>query len=46
MTTLTDKDGNERLVSKGVAFVSYVNADDAMKALNEMNGKVLMGKPI
>lgn len=45
-TNIGDKEGNVKEVSKGVAFLSYKNAEDAMKAIQEMNGKVIAGKPI
>jgi len=32
--------------SKGFGFVCYTNADDATKAVTEMNGKIVDGKPL
>jgi len=33
-------------VHRGYGFVSYEKPEEALKALENMNGKVLMGKPL
>jgi len=40
------REANDAKTSKGFGFVCYTNADDAAKALNEMNGKNFHGKPL
>lgn len=37
---------DERNNSKGFGFVCYANQDDASKAVNELNGQIIGGKPI
>jgi len=33
-------------VHRGFGYVSFEKPEDALKALENMNGKVLMGKPL
>jgi len=40
------KGDKEYAVHRGYGFVSYEKPEDALKALENMNGKVLMGKPL
>lgn len=40
------RENNEQKSSKGFGFVCYGTADEANKAVTEMNGKVLGGKPL
>lgn len=40
------KGEKEYLVHRGFGFVSFEKAEDALKALENMNSKVLMGKPL
>ena len=37
---------DEKGSSKGFGFVSYENSEDATKAINEMNGKLIFSKPL
>lgn len=37
---------DEKNVSRGFGFVCFVNTDDSNKAVQEMNGKMLDGKPV
>lgn len=40
------REASDAKASKGFGFVCYNNAEDANKALNEMNGKNFAGKPL
>lgn len=40
------KGDKEYQVHRGFGYVSYEKPEDALKALENMNGKVLMGKPL
>lgn len=40
---ITDRDTNR---SKGFGFVTFVNEDDNQKAIDQLNGKELDGRPI
>lgn len=40
------RDNNETKTSKGFGFVCYSTAEDAAKAVAEMNGKTVAGKPL
>mmetsp|Transcript_98528 Transcript_98528/g.212468 ORF Transcript_98528/g.212468 Transcript_98528/m.212468 type:complete len:94 (-) Transcript_98528:127-408(-) len=40
------KGEKEYMVHRGYGFVSFDKPEDALKALENMNGKVLQGKPL
>jgi polyadenylate-binding protein len=40
------KGDKEYQVHRGFGFVSYEKPEEALKALENMNGKVLLGKPL
>lgn len=41
-----EKGDKEYKVHRGFGYVSFDKPEDALKALENMNGKVLMGKPL
>jgi len=45
-TETIKKGDKEYSIHKGYGFVSFVRSEDALNAIEKMNGKELVGKPL